>query len=117
ARIEPRTEDVARALQGHYALRRRAGGDPFAGRRIAMWARNAGFGDLREATTLRVDLGYDQLAAYVHARLHTAAREAPPNSELHAAEAAAARWAAGTTGSAQQCWVEITARKPSEAEL
>jgi ubiquinone/menaquinone biosynthesis C-methylase UbiE len=114
ARIEPQTGDVALAMQGHYALRRGAGGDPFAGSRVATWARNAGFEDISEATTLRVDLSYDQLAAYVHARLHTAAREAPVNSDLHDAEEAAARWA-GTTGSAQQCWVEITARKPSQS--
>lgn len=43
ARVEPDTADVRFALQAHYALRRRAGGDPFAGARLEGWVSAAGF--------------------------------------------------------------------------
>jgi ubiquinone/menaquinone biosynthesis C-methylase UbiE len=110
ARFDPWTADVALAMEGHYLLRRRAGGDPFAGGQLVEWVRDAGFRDITESIRLRVDLSYRQLAFYVLKRLDTALRESPDDDRIVAAHAAATRWAA-TDGSVHQCWTEVTARR------
>src|SRR6185369_4326016 len=46
ARLRPKTANVDAALRGHYLLRRRAGGDPFAGRHIADHCASAGFSEI-----------------------------------------------------------------------
>lgn len=110
AQLSPSTPDVALALHGHYMLRRRAGGDPFAGGRLASHVRAAGFVDIRETSHLRLDLPYRELAGYVLARLAAALAEDSADDELVGACAAAARWAA-TDGIAAQCWTQVTARR------
>lgn len=110
AHFNPWTPDVALAMQGHYLLRRRAGGDPFAGSRLAEWVRDAGFLDVVQTTCLRTDLDYRQLAVYVLNRLDTALLDSPGDGDVAQARAAAARWAA-TDGTVLQCWTEVTARR------
>jgi hypothetical protein len=69
ARVEPFTPHVRRALEAHYALRRRAGGDPFAGGHLPRWVAEAGFGLVRTGAEDRIDMSYPELANYVVARI------------------------------------------------
>ena len=110
AEFDPWTPDVALVMDGHFLLRRRAGGDPFAGSQLATWVRSAGFPDIQQTTHLRGDMEYQQLATYVLGRLETSLRQRPDDEPLERARAAATRWAA-TDGSVQQCWTEVTARR------
>lgn len=106
ARLQPATPDVSEALQGHYALRQRAGGDPFAGAALASQIQQAGFVDVESQEVHRPDLSYGELAAYVLARL----RQQGPQY-ARAAEAAE-RWRA-TPGTFAQCWQQVSGRKPA----
>lgn len=110
AQFDPWAPDVALAMEGHYQLRRRAGGDPFTGGRVAGWVREAGFLDVVETSWLRIDLDYRQLATYVLNRLDAALLERPGDDDIAHARDAAARWAA-TSGTVLQCWTEVTARR------
>lgn len=112
ARFEPWTGDVAAAMAGHFQLRRRTGGEPFAGRHLSSWVRAAGFENVTEAKRLRIDLDYQQLAEYVHARLAAALRDAPRDDVMHRAVTSASRWSQ-TPGFVHQCWVEVTATAPT----
>jgi ubiquinone/menaquinone biosynthesis C-methylase UbiE len=105
--LAPRTKDVETALEGHYRLRRRAGGDPFAGGELPGLVREAGFTDVEANAVERTDLGYAAIARYVAARLTAALAEVP---ELADAQRAAERWST-RQGEFRQRWVEVTARK------
>jgi ubiquinone/menaquinone biosynthesis C-methylase UbiE len=111
ARFDPRTADVARAMEAHHRLRRSAGGDPEAGGRLAELAERAGFTGVVQTSHHRVDLSYRELARYVGSRLDTALRADGADDELRQAAEAARRWAA-TDGTAEQCWTEVVARAP-----
>ncbi|SHL21072.1 Methyltransferase domain-containing protein [Pseudonocardia thermophila] len=115
ARVLPRDRDVHRALSAYVGLRRRSGGDPCAGGRLAWWARQAGLTEIQVRTRHRVDVSYADLARHVGACLQHAAAHATAagdRAELFAAAQAAARWSAHGrgTGRVEQCWVEVTAR-------
>jgi SAM-dependent methyltransferase len=114
ARVEPLTPDVRLALAAHYALRRRAGGDPFGGARLREWVAEAGFVVLRAGGDQRVDMTYPGLAEYIEGRIHAALREtdeacAEARSLQEAAEAAS-RWAHGE-GTFVQRWTYVLAQK------
>jgi ubiquinone/menaquinone biosynthesis C-methylase UbiE len=113
ARIEPDSADVRCAMQAHYALRRRAGGDPFAGARLEEWVSAAGFTIVHTAAEEKTDMSYADLATYVAARIREALSEAPFDSSfLEEAAAAASRWAShGVVGTAVQRWVHVIARR------
>ncbi|WP_026360652.1 methyltransferase domain-containing protein [Amycolatopsis nigrescens] len=112
ARLRPNTANVNAALRGHYLLRKRAGGDPFAGKRLPEQVTRAGFRDVRAHARYRPDFGYRELAKYVEARL-VAALAAPggDRDQLASAARSAWVWAQGGDGDFQQCWVEIVATK------
>lgn len=111
--LRPRTSDVDEALRGHYLLRRRAGGDPFAGGALLELVRAAGCTEIAVTERQRVDLGYRELAHYVGTRLTAAAATAPADerAELAGAARAAQRWAQ-RDGEFTQRWVEVIARVP-----
>ena len=52
AQIEPRGEDVDLALRCHLLLRRKAGGDPYAGARLPGWIEAAGFTSSRSRASI-----------------------------------------------------------------
>jgi ubiquinone/menaquinone biosynthesis C-methylase UbiE len=106
ADIHPRTAAVDMALHAYWTLRQRTGTDPFVGRRLAGLCRAAGCTVLAERTSMRVDLGYTELAAYLRGRLTLAADDHP---DLAAGAQAAAEWAQGGPGHFTQCWIEVLA--------
>jgi ubiquinone/menaquinone biosynthesis C-methylase UbiE len=113
AKIEPRGKDVDLALQSHFALRRKAGGDPFAGQHLPHWVEAAGF-VVREVTSEHhVDMPYRTFARYVGSRIQAAAREAhgAERVELLGAAEAAERWTQ-QEGHLSQRWTAVLARKP-----
>lgn len=114
AKFNPKTANVDAAMRGHYILRQRAGGDPFAGRRIVDHVRNAGFTAVTSKTVHRVDLGYTELAEYIESRLAEALAQ-PDGGDLQLASAArsAAAWASSGRGDVKQCWVEVLATAPA----
>src|SRR6185437_14249221 len=75
--VEPRTDDVEAALRCHLLLRRKAGGDPFAGGRLPALVEAAGFIDVRASTQHEVDMPYRDFARYIGTRIEAAARQAP----------------------------------------
>lgn len=117
AQLDPFDEEVEQALEGHYLLRRRAGGDPFMGSVLAGLVADAGFVDVVAQRADRVDMAYDELARYVGARVHAALDDSAPDAtpadleQLQRAAQAAQRWAS-RRGRFTQCWVEVTARWP-----
>jgi ubiquinone/menaquinone biosynthesis C-methylase UbiE len=117
ARIEPYSADVRRAMEAHYALRRNAGGDPFAGARLEEWVSAAGFSIVRTGAEEKTDMTYAGLATYVATRIREALSEGPSdNSFLEEAAAAASRWAgSGVVGTATQRWVHVLARRARSA--
>ena len=98
--LDPHTEDVESALQGHYLRRREAGGDPFTGGRLPSAVRAAGFSDVVARDTDWPDMTYRDLARYIAARL----------GSLPEARAAALRWSQ-RDGMFMQRWVQVTARR------
>jgi SAM-dependent methyltransferase len=113
ARIEPDSADVRCALQGHYALRRRAGGDPFAAARLPEWVSAAGFSIVHCGAEDKVDMSYSDLATYVATRIREAlCATASRDPLLEEAAKAASQWASsGAVGSATQRWVQLIARR------
>jgi SAM-dependent methyltransferase len=113
ARIEPYSPDVRCAMQAHYMLRHRAGGDPFAGAQLPEWVSAAGFSIVHVGADDKVDMSYSDLATYVATRIREAL--CPTTSRdplLEDAAMAASRWAScGAVGSATQRWVHVIARR------
>jgi ubiquinone/menaquinone biosynthesis C-methylase UbiE len=110
ANLRPRTANVDAALRGHYLLRKRSGGDPFAGKRLAEHVERAGFRVVRTRTRHRSDMTYRELAKYVEARLVAALEEpARDRDQLASAARSAWAWARGSDGDFEQCWTEIIA--------
>jgi hypothetical protein len=106
ARVEPDSADVQCALQAHFRLRRRAGGEPFAGGRLADWLEGAGLRLLQVGADDKVDMSYRELARYVLGRIQEALAGATnPEPHLEEAAAAASRWATSEQeGTAVQRW-------------
>ncbi|WP_158887627.1 class I SAM-dependent methyltransferase [Amycolatopsis anabasis] len=112
ARLRPRTANVDAALRGHYLLRRRAGGDPFAGKHLPGHVADAGFREIRTHARYRPDLTYRELATYIERRLAAAvATPSPHRDQLAAAARSARAWTESTDGDFSQCWVEILATR------
>jgi SAM-dependent methyltransferase len=113
ARIEPDSPDVRSAMQAHYMLRRRAGGDPFAGARLAEWVSAAGFSIAHIGADDKVDMSYSDLATYVATRIREALCATPSRDPLlEEAAMAASRWASSdAVGRATQRWVHVIARR------
>lgn len=109
--LNPHTPDVNAALRGHYLLRRKAGGDPFAGGRLDALVLEAGFIEVRATESERADMAYPELARYVWTRLTAALADADASerAELERAGEAARRWA-DQEGKFVMRWVEVTAR-------
>jgi SAM-dependent methyltransferase len=114
ARIEPRGEDVDLALRSHLLLRRRAGGDPYAGEHLPGWVGAAGFVDLEVSRAHHVDMPYRTFARYIGSRIEAAAQAAPAHErdELLVGARAAARWAQRADGHLSQPWTAVLARTP-----
>jgi SAM-dependent methyltransferase len=115
--IEPRTDDVDAALECHFRLRRRAGGDPFAGGRLPALVEAAGFVEVRASTRHEIDMPYRDFARYVGTRIAAAAAEAaePERSELLPGVEAARRWEEQAGGVITQPWTAVTAQNGRNA--
>ena len=112
ARLRPRTANVDAALRGHYLLRRRTGGDPFAGKHIATHVTHAGFRDIHSHARFRPDMPYRALAKYIESRLDEALKAAPADrDQLASAARSAWSWSHSGDGDFTQCWQELTATK------
>jgi ubiquinone/menaquinone biosynthesis C-methylase UbiE len=114
ARLRPKTANVDAALRGHYLLRRRAGGDPFAGRHIADECARAGFTEVVSRARYREDMSYRDLAKYVESRLDEALTDPDfgrDRDQLASAARSARVWTRGGDGDFSQCWVEVTATR------
>jgi SAM-dependent methyltransferase len=114
ARLRPKTANVDAALRGYYLLLRRAGGNPFAGRRIAEHVATAGFTAVTARTRHRTDLAYRDLAAYVERRLATALNDPthPDRDQLTSAARSAWSWTRSAgPGDFTQCWTELIATR------
>ncbi|RSM39645.1 methyltransferase domain-containing protein [Amycolatopsis balhimycina DSM 5908] len=114
ARLRPKTANVDAALRGHYLLRRRAGGDPFAGRHIADECARAGFTEVVSRARYREDMSYRDLAKYVESRLDQAIADPEfgrDRDQLASAARSALVWTRGGDGDFSQCWVEVTATR------
>lgn len=114
ARLRPKTANVDAALRGHYLLRRRAGGNPFAGRHIAEECVRAGFTEVASRAKYREDMSYRDLAKYVESRLDAAIADpayARDRDQLASAARSAWMWTRGGDGDFSQCWVEVTATR------
>ena len=112
ARLRPKTVNVVAALRGHYLLRRRAGGDPFAGKHIAALVEQAGFREVRTHARFRPDMGYRDLARYVESRLDEAlSASSADRDQLASAARSAWAWSHSGDGDFSQCWEELLAVK------
>ncbi len=114
ARLRPKTANVDAALRGHYLLLRRAGGDPFAGRKIADLCATAGFTAIQTKTRYREDLSYRDLAKYIESRLEEAIQNpdfARDRDQLASAARSAWTWVRSGDGDFSQCWTELTATR------
>ena len=115
ARLRPKTANVDAALRGHHLLRRRAGGDPFAGRTITDHCASAGFTEIVSRARYREDMTYRGLAKYVEARLSEAVADPSfgrDRDQLASAARSALTWVRSGDGDFSQCWVEVTATRP-----
>jgi ubiquinone/menaquinone biosynthesis C-methylase UbiE len=113
-RLRPKTANVDAALRGHYLLRRRAGGDPFAGKKIADHCAMAGFTNIQSRARYREDLTYRELAKFVESRLDAAIEDpafARDRDQLASAARSAWSWARSGDGDFTQCWIELTATR------
>lgn len=112
ARLRPKTANVDAALRGHHLLRRRAGGDPFAGGKTAELCAAAGFTEVVARARYRSDMTYRDLAKYVETRLEEAIAEpGRDRDQLASAARSAWTWARSGDGDFSQCWVEVTATR------
>jgi SAM-dependent methyltransferase len=113
ARIEPRDDDVELALACHLALRRRAGGDPYAGARLEAVVSAAGFSDVQANVQHEIDMSYADFGRYIGTRIEAAAREVHGDelTRLLAGAAAAQRWATREGGRLSQPWTAVLARR------
>lgn len=111
-KLRPRTANVDAALRGRHVLHRRAGGDPFAGRRVPEWLRRAGFHDVRSRVRYYPGGDYLALAREVEASL-AAAIDGPGglDQQLVSAARSAWMWVRGGQGEFSQCWVETLATR------
>jgi SAM-dependent methyltransferase len=109
--VDPRTPDVDLALACHVALRRLAGGDPFAGARLERWITDAGFADVQARVQHEVDMSYGDFARYIGRRIEAAAQDAEggERERLLAGAEAARRWAQHDSGRLTQPWTAVTA--------
>ncbi len=109
--LTPHTLDVDAALRGHYLLRRKAGGDPFAGGRLETLVLQAGFTQVQASEHARADMAYPEIARYVRVRVTAplADADATERAELERADEAARRWAE-QNGEFVRRWGEVTAR-------
>ncbi|MDQ7808194.1 methyltransferase domain-containing protein [Amycolatopsis sp. A133] len=113
ARVKPKTANVDAALRGHHLLRRSAGGDPFAGGKIADHCASAGFTEIVSRARYREDMTYRGLAKYVESRLEAAIEEpGRDRDQLASAARSASVWTRSGDGDFSQCWVEVTATRP-----
>jgi SAM-dependent methyltransferase len=114
AAIDPHTQDVAMALDCHLALRRVAGGDPFAGAQLERWVGDAGFAAVQASTRHEVDMSYHDFARYIGARIAVAVEDADgaERERLLAGVEASERWAQHEDGRLTQPWTAVTARRP-----
>jgi ubiquinone/menaquinone biosynthesis C-methylase UbiE len=114
ARLRPKTANVDAALRGHYLVRRRTGGNPFAGRVIAEQCATAGFTDVVSRARYRADMTYRDLAKYVESRLDAAVADPSfgrDRDQLASAARSALTWVRSGDGDFSQCWVEVTATR------
>jgi len=113
ALIEPRDDDVEIALACHLDLRRRAGGDPYAGARLEALISAAGFSHVRASVQHEVDMSYADFGRYIGRRIEAAARDAQGDdlTRLLAGAAAARRWATREDGRLSQPWTAVLARR------
>ncbi|QWF81354.1 Ubiquinone/menaquinone biosynthesis C-methyltransferase UbiE [Amycolatopsis sp. CA-230715] len=115
AKIQPQTANVTAALRGHYLLRRRAGGDPNAGKHLAANVAAAGFTVTTTHTRHRQDMTYPELATYIETRLAAALTnpDTPPGDHAQLASAARSAWTwkKTKTGTFTQAWTELLATK------
>jgi ubiquinone/menaquinone biosynthesis C-methylase UbiE len=112
AEVEPMTPDVTRALRGHFLLRRKAGGDPYAGGFVPGLLRSGGWHHIEVSSDFYADLSYTGLARYIEARLEAAADEQAADRLIGEALAGARRWREGPEGTFRQCWVACVAQRP-----
>ncbi|MFF0143687.1 methyltransferase domain-containing protein [Amycolatopsis sulphurea] len=114
ARVHPRSANVDAALRGHYLIRRRAGGNPFAGRTIGTLVAEAGFTTITERSRFREDLPYRSLATYIESRLAAALATPAHPDRVQLTYAARSAWSWTRTagpGDFLQCWQELTATR------
>lgn len=112
ARLKPKTVNVIAALRGHYLLRRRAGGDPFAGKHIADHVAAVGFREIRTHARFRNDMSYRELAKYIETRLDEALNASTSDrDQLASAARSAWAWSHSGDGDFHQCWQELLAVK------
>lgn len=112
AEIDPLNEDVTAALRGHFHLRRKAGGDPYAGGSLPSLLQAGGWDLLDTSSSFHADLTYGELARYVKTRLEAATRQQEPDELLADALEAARRWSRAEDGTFRQQWVACVARRP-----
>lgn len=117
AQLRPKTVNVDAALRGRHLVYRRAGGDPFAGKRVVEWVEHAGFRDIRSRVRYHPGGSYRQLAQDIEAYLAAAIQETLQGPEgvwdqqLASAARSARMWARGDSGEFSQCWVETLATR------
>lgn len=111
-RLTPRTANVDAALRGWHLVRQRAGGDPFAGKRIAAQVALAGFHDVRAKARYHPGAGYVELAREVEADLASEIEKNGRDPLLASAARSAWAWVrGGDRGDVTECWVEVVARR------
>lgn len=119
AQIQPDSRTARDAIEGYRRVRRRAGGDPDAGARLADRVTAAGFRVRHRQTHQRQDMPGAELAAYIAARLGPTAtpqagRDHDDEQAVEQARLAAHRWAEHPApATVLQRWVEVLATAES----
>jgi ubiquinone/menaquinone biosynthesis C-methylase UbiE len=109
-RVKPKTANVDAALRGWTLLRRRQGGDPFAGRHVDDWVRRAGFRDVRSKARYYTGDDYRGLARTIETELAEALDASDDmDPQLASAARSAWMWVRGGQGEVSECWVETVA--------